>query len=387
MKTPNGAPEDLAGSSHHDAYERDDDLELRSMRMVWLAMRDEDPPERGLAELLAAAREKAEAMQVRPTLWQRVVAGLRRPPALAFATVLVLVGGAVLLGRRGVEVSPPMQVAAPGAAGSAASEAGPAWPASMRSSVDEISASTPAVVASASASASVVGSPTPGAAVAKATARSGATTLPGGLARSGSVDESAANAEPPHAERAGRWRAADSAAIMTPRVVTAGKDSDGNEAGNEAGDKAGNRAGDEAFRSSRLPAAPPAESNSKAALRGARPSEPAREQALASDALAGAIGAAQNTPRVPPPPAAHEPAESSGSRNIMERTNAPTTKRDQQQASPAGPLAQLYEQCEAAARRGDCVAVRVMVGRITKADRSYRARIAKDSAVAKCLAE
>jgi hypothetical protein len=49
--------------------------------------------------------------------------------------------------------------------------------------------------------------------------------------------------------------------------------------------------------------------------------------------------------------------------------------------------AQLYEQCESAARRGDCVAVKRILGRITKTDRGYRARLAKDSAIAKCLAE
>jgi hypothetical protein len=82
--------------------ERDDDADderLRSLRAVWLSMPDEDPPERGLAELLAAARSKAEEM-AEPSWWERVVAMLRRPPVLALATVMILIGGAVLVANR-----------------------------------------------------------------------------------------------------------------------------------------------------------------------------------------------------------------------------------------------------------------------------------------------
>jgi hypothetical protein len=77
----------------------DDDPQLKSLRAVWLSMPDEEPPERGLAELMAAARVKAEQM-AKPSLWQRISALLRRPPVLALATVLVLIGGAVFIGQR-----------------------------------------------------------------------------------------------------------------------------------------------------------------------------------------------------------------------------------------------------------------------------------------------
>jgi hypothetical protein len=56
-------------------------------------------------------------------------------------------------------------------------------------------------------------------------------------------------------------------------------------------------------------------------------------------------------------------------------------------SAAARPGGALYQQCELAAQRGDCVAVKRIVGRITATDRGYRARIAKGSPVAKCLAD
>lgn len=77
-----------------------DDESLSSMRTVWLSMRDEDPPAGGMSALMAAAAAKATEMSpARPAWWQRALAQLRRPPALAFATVILLVGGAVLVTR------------------------------------------------------------------------------------------------------------------------------------------------------------------------------------------------------------------------------------------------------------------------------------------------
>ena len=90
----------------------DDDPQLRGLRSVWLSLPDDEPPQRGMAELMAAAREKAEQM-ARPSWWRRVLALLRRPPVLAIATVTVLVGGAVLIGRhRGEMEKAPAQAPA-----------------------------------------------------------------------------------------------------------------------------------------------------------------------------------------------------------------------------------------------------------------------------------
>lgn len=80
-----------------------DDASLQSMRAVWLSMRDEEPPAAGMSALLAAARAKAEQMRPRPSWWERALAILRRPPVLAFATVMILIGGAVAITRRADE--------------------------------------------------------------------------------------------------------------------------------------------------------------------------------------------------------------------------------------------------------------------------------------------
>jgi hypothetical protein len=73
----------------------------------WLSLPDEEPPERGLAELMAAARAKAEIM-ASPPWWKRALALARRPPVLALATVVVLVGGVIIVHREPAEVSSPV---------------------------------------------------------------------------------------------------------------------------------------------------------------------------------------------------------------------------------------------------------------------------------------
>ena len=80
-----------------------DDEQLKSLRQVWLSMRDEDPPERGLDALMAAARSHAQIL-AKPTLWQRFISAMRRPPILALATVMVLLGGVLILTRNGDEL-------------------------------------------------------------------------------------------------------------------------------------------------------------------------------------------------------------------------------------------------------------------------------------------
>ena len=97
-----------------------DDAKLRSLRAVWLSMPDEDPPERGLDALMAAARTKAAEMAEgstelpkQPTWWERFFATLRRPQVLALATVILLFAGALIVTDRGMKASAPSNSATP----------------------------------------------------------------------------------------------------------------------------------------------------------------------------------------------------------------------------------------------------------------------------------
>jgi hypothetical protein len=80
----------------------------------WLSLPDEDPPERGLAELMAAARVKAEIM-ANPPWWKRLVELMKRPPVLALATVVVLIGGVIIVHREPAEMSSPASSPPPSA--------------------------------------------------------------------------------------------------------------------------------------------------------------------------------------------------------------------------------------------------------------------------------
>jgi len=98
-----------------------------------------------------------------------------------------------------------------------------------------------------------------------------------------------------------------------------------------------------------------------------------------------------------PPPAAVKQQRSpvahrAGPARAVYGASAAMADGDEVSAVPAaseeaGEPRRLAGDCETAASRGDCVTVRRLVGKITRTDRSYRARLAKDSAVAKCLAE
>ena len=91
-------------TSKDGADHDDDELDqmMGSMRSMWRELPDEEPPSRGLDALMAAARTKAAEMQPREkeSWFRRALAMLARPPVLAAATVVVLVGSTVLLTQR-----------------------------------------------------------------------------------------------------------------------------------------------------------------------------------------------------------------------------------------------------------------------------------------------
>jgi hypothetical protein len=370
---PGASPDDDADDAR--AGEPGNDPQLRAMRAVWLAMRDEDPPDRGLADLLAAARHKAEAMQPQPGAWQRLLAALRRPPVLALATVTVLIAGALLIGRR----TP--HEAAPGLTASHEEAAGPTRPAATGagSSSGDLGARPEAtgtyrIQPSADRGAAVL-APQPAAPPPPPTELPPDHGVRPAAPAQITTPPSPAPA-PPQAPR------------PSPPGDTPRKDDDRATAG-----------------------AVPATS---------APAPPLREnmtQLGAAAAVPGADTTGGNSGRgfAHPPPAEPEAQPPTGAANdgrndtagsTANRTankanhnanhNAPDpvangvagpTRRPA--AAPPRPDADgdLYQQCEAAAQRGDCAVVRRLVSRIARTDRGYRARVAKDSPVGKCLTE
>jgi hypothetical protein len=278
-------------TTEDESGDADTNAQLRAMRAVWLSMREDDPPDGGLVDLLTAARAKAATMRARPTVRQRVLAVLRRPPALAFATVVVLVGGAVLLaGRRDRTSSvPSIRLATP------------AVPTAPRQARDNGMARDDDVVRSASAGPGTASVPTPG---------------PAGPA-------APADTRAAHGDAGGTLAGAQRPPATAAKGKAASQDGRGP-----------------------LPLAP--------APHHARTAEPPPAAATSFDPESDAPAGDLETSTVPGPSSA--------------------------------PGERLYRQCERAAERGDCATVRRLIERITRQDRSYRARIAKDSAVGRCLA-
>ena len=67
---------------------------------MFTAMRDadEEPPVRGLAELMTAASARVSASKT-PSRWQRLSVVLRQPPILAVTSIAILIGGALAISR------------------------------------------------------------------------------------------------------------------------------------------------------------------------------------------------------------------------------------------------------------------------------------------------
>jgi hypothetical protein len=370
-----GVPDDAPADA--SAGEPGGDTQLRAMRAVWLEMRDEDPPDRGLAALLAAAHHQAAAMQPRPSAWQRLLAALRRPPVLALATVTVLIAGAVLIGRRiphepapGLSTSPYVG-AAPPIATPLDHATTRTQPAMERGETLAVPVPQPAAPPPAAAPPLTVAPPPERDRVSPALSAQHARTtapppsastarMPLGEARSHLDDRAAAGPAPadpvpepapPPPERVTQ--------LGTSAVVPG----DGTSGANNAGTANAAR-----------PARPELQT---------QPSGASNDTA-SSAANSTASGAANNT-------------ASGAANNTANHATKPVTNgvanpvAPKQRPSPASPrpapAAGPYRQCEAAAGRGDCATVRRLVDQITRTDPGYPARVAKDSPVGKCLAE
>jgi hypothetical protein len=297
------------------------DLKLRAMRAVWLEMRDEDPPSGGLADLLAAARVKAEAMQPRPSWWQRLLAEMRRPTALALATIVVLIAGAVLVGRRTLPEAGTVEPPVP----EHVAREPPATPAAghletrgeMRNEArDEARDGVLAPQPASPAPAAPTRPPPPQAdpAIDPGAAASEAAV---GRGKSAKARPSSANAPPPEP--------------APPPRPTASSPS---------------RSRDDASKFIEDHAAGPAP---------AKPEAPAAE----TTGTGGADSSTNAAPIVTGPKGAA--------------------------SAPAAPVGELIRQCQAAAQRGDCPAALRLLEQITRTDRASADRISRASPVAKCL--
>jgi hypothetical protein len=371
-------------SPGEDAVEgEDDDATLRAMRAVWLTMREEDPPGSGVAELLAAARAKAETLQARPPLWQRMLAGLRRPPALALVTVMLLVGGAVLLGRHAdrIDVTGEVSGSASAALGSELREPpvtrAPPGAAAPQPSTDPRAGRARGEAAEGQVEATATaGQPLRGGSLEGATGAAKASASPGGgvpgAGSSGARTQGDAAGTAGSSAASGRGLAppaSDPARAVADRIST-----------------------DDAV-PAHEDSTRPGEGRAQVTHRGVAAPAPVRRTPPGNPGSAGhALGAAAGADTSatlrdePAPPPAIELNNKAERPSTPAATPVPPDNPPPPRSSD-GSLAKLYQQCETAAERGDCIAVRKMVGRITRTDRGYRARVAKDSPVARCLAE
>lgn len=328
--------DDLLARVYSMSEDDDPEIErLRHLRAAFRAMPDEDPPERGLADLMAAARAQAEEMTPVPQRmgpgdrvlavpwWKRLAAMLRRPPVLALASVMVLLGGALLIGRRGDE-----DVARPTVS---ATESKPA-------------AATGGAAPAGSGSAAIKG---------EANEELDRQRFDDGK-DTGGAPQAQTKPEPPKPEP------------VKP---------------NFGGDRPTPKPADEApprvshHTRSPLPATPPPAPPPASADQVKEPKDPAPPKADV-DKSAGAkpsqtvqkdelVIQGESAPTTAAPGAVDGRHEGAG-----------------RKATPE----QLLQQCRVAANRGDCVATKAIAARIEKDDASfYRERVAKDAAVARCL--
>jgi hypothetical protein len=340
-----------------------EDASERAMRAVWRSMRDEAAPERGMVELLAAARQKAEAMRPAPTLWQRMLAVMRRPPVLALATALVLIGGAVLVGRRVMDPLRVRPAETDEQAGKSADAVRDKLGTGGSAGVTGADGAVPRSTASAdrsdqrSAVPRVLGSPPVG---------SSAAPLEGQL-------EAVPRAPSPPAGHTAR-----------PEGTVL-----------ERGPAGADPAGPGGAAASAQSRSRPAVASSPGAADEATAAVPALRNEGVERALVhrgGTAGSGRSTDDDRPTGQTVEHATGPSSPAVTEsaetgdRIDDPEAARTRAQ-SAAGGLAQLYRACEAAASRGDCATVRRLVAQIGRTDRGYRSRLAKDAAVTKCLAE
>jgi hypothetical protein len=372
------------------------------MRAVWLAMRDEDPPDRGLTGLLAAARHKAEAMQPRPGAWQRLLAALRRPAMLALATVTVLIAGALLIGRRNPRAADPGLTASqdpvgptrpaaidPGAGSSSGNlrsgfdaagtyRTGPApdRPLPPAGSAPQPAAPPPAEPLPPD---HVSSRPTRRAHLDTATSPANETASPASGDTSGDDRDPAGDDRDP------------AAAVPAPAPTPSERTTRLSASAAGADTAGGNNARDFARPPHAEPeASPPAGASNDGRTKGQYEGQNKNQSEGRNETQRKGRNETQNEGRNETTRGAeNRTADSAPNRAADPAANGGANPARRPPPAPPRPDANgdLSRQCEAAALRGDCATVRRLVDRIGRTDRSYRARVAKDSPVGKCLVE
>jgi hypothetical protein len=276
-------------------------------------MRDDDaePSDRGMAALMAAAREQADAMKPKESWWAKLFDQLRRPPVLAMATVVVLIGGAVVISSRGDEMKTETEMVSE--------------PSATMTSDHRVDTPTPAP-----------------------------------------ADDGLATGEAPGAER-------DTAAAPAPEppavVAQPTRPQVRPKPPRSTGPTVGQGTVSDKF------ATPPADPKPEPKKESTDRNAPL-ELAAGDEDMQPKGGFAESTSVAPQP----APDNKSVSRKPL-----PSIEGEDRAAKDSS-VAQLVKQCEAAAAKNDCAAVRTIAQKIAKQDPStYRLKVAKNAAVARCL--
>ncbi len=309
----------------------DDDLggdedQLNQLRTVWVSMRenDEDPPDRGLDALMVAARTKAADMTPAPSegFWGKVLTVFRRPPVLALASITVLLGGALFIAGRRDK----MQVD-PSVADRQEQQVAPG-----AGSVAPVSPPDRELLPGTPSASSAVQPPPPETSPPIEVTRPATTTRP----------RIPAN-KPPALERE---KPTDAKTPMRP------KSDEGGEVGRQT-------------------------ATDTATVGGLKQAEP---DPVNTAPQSGTRGPVAKTPDAAPSEDAFGRADPKPSMDNDEV--AATTERRAKDTQ----VTQLVKQCESAAARNDCQAVRVLAKKIKSADAdAYAQRVAKNTAIARCL--
>ena len=319
-------------SANDDDVGGDDD-QLKQLRTVWVSMResDDDPPDHGLDALMAAARTKAADMTPAPSegFWAKVLTVFRRPPVLALASITVLLGGALFIaGRRDKMQSQETasdrqeQQGAPGAGATAP--------------VTPDRGYEPTTPAASNGAAAVTPPPLE-------------------------------VAEPPPAEVTRTPVTTRPRPTIKPPAITGEKPTD---AKKPAKPPKGDEGGED------MPIARPTVTDT-ATVGGLEQAAPGLVKVAPQSGTRGPVAKT-------PASSTEEVFGRSEAKPSMDNDEADSTTTDRR--SKDTQVTQLVKQCESAAARKDCPAVRVLAKRIKSADAdAYKQRVANNTAIARCL--